>query len=80
MKLGPKYIVAICLVTAIVTWSIARVPPPPQPDRPVLSVIAKVARALLWIAVFAEEPPQEQAYHQTVGDDGYPTISHERSL
>lgn len=81
MKLGPKAVLAICIVTAVVTWAAVRAPDPsPQPDRPVLTIVARIAKALLWAALLAEEPPQEQAYNQTIGPDGYPTISHERSL
>lgn len=80
MKLGPKHVLAICIVTAVVTWSIVTTVKPPQPDRPVLTVVARIAKALLWVAFFAEDPPPEQAYRQTIGPDGFPTISHERSL
>jgi hypothetical protein len=59
-------------------------PSPFQPakDRPFLRFIAKAAKTFLWVAMFAEQPPQpaEQGRHlvhsPAVGEDGYPLVDH----
>jgi hypothetical protein len=54
----------------------------PQPDRPVLRVIARLAKTFLWVALVADGPPAEAAEYQTVrarvGDDGHQVLEHGR--
>lgn len=73
----------VCVAIAVaLTWACMRnsEPSPSNPDRPVLTAIAKLARTFLWLAVFAEPPAQPPQVQQSVSSDGYPTVSHERSL
>lgn len=55
---------------------------PMKPDRPVLRFLAKAAKSMLWVMMFAEPPPAEpgmaQTLHRTV--DGEPAIDHARAL
>lgn len=83
MKLGPKSVLAVCLVTAGITYALMRAPSPSPapPDRPVLTVIARLAKTLLWMAFFADPPPDEcQQVQGAYGTDGYPMVDHGRSL
>lgn len=82
-----KTVVLACVASIALTWFALTngtgvyPPPQPEPDRPILAAIAKIAKSLLWIAVFADPP--ERSYpvvQQTIGEDGYPTVSHSRSL
>jgi hypothetical protein len=54
--------------------------PSPAPQRPVLRLIAKAAKTLLWVALFTEQPPAEAAYvvHARVDDEGRPMLDHGR--
>ena len=73
----------VCVAIAVaLTWAFLRTEDqsPATPERPVLAVIAKLARTFLWLAVFAEPPAQPPPVQQSVSSDGYPTVSHERSL
>jgi len=52
---------------------------PAKPDRPVLRFIAKVAKTVLWVAVFAEpKPPMQPDYrdHAAIGPDGHQVLNH----
>lgn len=51
---------------------------PARPDRPVLKLIARAAKSLLWIAVFAEEKPADPQYnaHAAVDSSGHQLINH----
>lgn len=83
MKLSPRQVLLICATTSFITWAAVRYnnPAPPQPDRPILSAIVKVARTLLWVAFFVEEPPKEERVtQQSFGSDDFPIVSHSRSL
>jgi hypothetical protein len=55
---------------------------PPRPDRPVLRVIARIAKTFLWVALVAEGPQAVGAEYQTVrarvGDDGHQVLEHGR--
>lgn len=39
---------------------------PPKPERPVLTVIAKLAKAALWVLVVQPPPPDEPPPHHVV--------------
>lgn len=83
MKLDRKTIVIGVIAIAAATWVASRnyQPDPPRPDRPVLTVIAKLAKALLWVAFFAEEPPDQYNNIQSAAaTDGEPRLDHRSSL
>lgn len=52
----------------------------PAPDRPVLRFLAKIARTGLWVMMFAEQPPKEEAkhyiVHARVDEDGNKVLNH----
>ena len=57
------------------------VPTPTRPDRPVLSVLAKLARTLLWLALLGEETAPDQGtqvVHARFDDKGVPLLDHGR--
>lgn len=57
------------------------VPTPPKPDRPVMSVLAKIARTLLWLALLGEDTePDEgtQMVHARCDENGNPLLDHGR--
>lgn len=66
-------------------WQTQAHSPAPQPDRPVLRFIARVAKNLLWVALVAEPPPPPAhdphlVHAPPIGDDGYPVIDHGRAF
>lgn len=79
MKSGRTIVIValIALVIGMMVSSEAR-PAPEPPNRPVLSWIARAAKSLLWIAVFAEPPRNEvMVHHQAIaGEDGYIQVEH----
>ncbi len=63
---------------AVASWT-----PEPAPDRPFLRFIAKAAKNFLWVALLAEQPPEEpqpdhKLAHSAIGEDGYPLIDNAR--
>lgn len=50
----------------------------PQPERPVLKFLARVARTGLWLMVLGESPQPQPQYTRTIPDDDH--IDHARSL
>lgn len=73
--------VVVGLVAVMLTWWAATSdysPVKPEPSRPVLRLIQRLARLGLWVAMFAEQPPAEQAYvvHARVDSDGHRVINH----
>jgi hypothetical protein len=83
MKVDVKYTVIACLLVAAVVYGLMGPGSKPTPDdRPVVTFLARVAKLALWLA-FVSDPP-EQSYQepiqQTVDADGYPRLSHARSL
>ena len=72
---------AVALVAVLLTWWAATSdysPVKPQPDRPVLRLVQRLARLGLWVAMFAEQPPQEARYvvHARVDENGHRVINH----
>ena len=65
---------AVILITIAATLYVshqAAPTPPPRPDRPVLSLLVRLAKLALWTAAFAEPAPVEQHYvAKAVNDDG----------
>lgn len=74
MQINRSTLLVLVIVFAAGWWTSSRPSPTPTPpDRPVLRWIAKAAKNLLWIAVFAEPPPPEQptrVVHARVDRDG----------
>jgi hypothetical protein len=50
----------------------------PEPSRPVLRLIQRLARLGLWTMMFVEPAPPEQAYvvHARVDADGHRVLNH----
>jgi hypothetical protein len=73
--------VVVGLVAVTLTWWAATSdysPVKPEPQRPVLRLLARLAKAGLWMMAFAEPPPSEQAYvvHARVDADGHRILNH----
>ena len=70
------------LVAVMLTWWAATSdysPVKPEPSRPVLRFIQRIARLGLWAMMFAEQPPAEQpqyVVHARVDEDGNRVINH----
>ncbi len=70
------------LVAVMLTWWAATSdysPVKPEPARPVLRLIQRLARLGLWAMMFAEQPPAEQpqyVVHARVDEDGHRVINH----
>lgn len=80
-----KQLATVVIAFAIGYWisstPIAPHPWQPQHDRPVLRWIARAAKGLLWIAVFAEPAPpavqdRQLVHAPPIGEDGYPLVDH----
>jgi hypothetical protein len=80
-------IYAAAAVLFLFWWSGSSRPPlpspfAPEPDRPVLRALARLAKNFLWVALLAEGPPASAAEYQTVrarvGDDGHQVLEHGR--
>jgi len=76
-----KILVAVAL-SAAVTWAAATSdlsPLKPQQDRPVLRLLARVARLGLWVAMFAEPQPAATdglVYHAGYDEHGQRILDH----
>ena len=73
--------VVVGLVAVMLTWWAATSdysPVKPEPTRPVLRLIQRLARLGLWAMMFAEQPPAEQAYvvHARVDEHGHRILNH----
>jgi hypothetical protein len=73
--------VVVGLVAVMLTWWAATSdysPVKPEPQRPVLRFVQRLARIGLWAMMFAEQPPAEQAYvvHARVDADGHRVLNH----
>jgi hypothetical protein len=73
--------VVVALVAVMLTWWAATSdysPVKPEPSRPVLRFVQRLARLGLWAMMFAEQPPAEQAYvvHARVDADGHRILNH----
>lgn len=86
MKLDRNTILVLVVAVAFGYWLGSDRSTGPRPtDRPVLSWIARTAKNLLWIAAFADPPPEHRHEHRivqapAVGEDGYPVIDHARGF
>lgn len=55
--------------------------PRPLDDRPVLKWVARIAKTVLWVSLFTEDPSHQdrvELAHARVGDDGEPMLDHGR--
>jgi hypothetical protein len=73
--------VVVGLVAVMLTWWAATSdysPVKPEPTRPVLRLIQRLARLGLWTMMFVEPAPVEQAYvvHARVDADGHRVLNH----
>lgn len=73
--------VVVALVSVILTWWAATSdysPVKPEPSRPVLRLIQRLARLGLWAMMFAEQPPQQAHYvvHARVDEHGNRVLNH----
>ena len=73
--------VVVCLVAVMLTWWAATSdysPVKPQQDRPVLRLLARLAKTGLWVMMFAEPAPTHQQYvvHARVDADGHRVLNH----
>ena len=72
-----RHTVLVLAVVFLAGWWFAGGRPSPSPapgpgDRPVLRWIARAAKNLLWIAVFAEQPPETtRVVHSRVDRQGF---------
>lgn len=49
----------------------------PEPDRPILRLLARVAKIGLWALMFAEQPPQQQQLvHARIDEHGHRVLNH----
>lgn len=71
------------VVCVVMGWWLATSPASPlhhkEHERPVLKVIAKVAKGLMWFMLVAEKPQQDQrvcAVHARVDSQGNPVLNH----
>jgi hypothetical protein len=81
-----KHDIRTVLMTAVVavavTWCAATSdysPIKPQPDRPVLRFIQRLARVGLWVMWAAEPPPtsqQQYVVHARVDEHGHRVLNH----
>lgn len=86
MTIDRKTLTVIAVSLAIGYWlassSSSPVGPSPTNGRPVLRLLARAAKTLLWVSLVAEQPPQAEqttyVVHARIGDDGAPIINHAR--
>lgn len=84
MKASERNLVIAGIVCLAIGWWLASSPsspvrPDPEPRRPVLRFIARVAKSFLWVMMVAERPPQQpQAHivHARVDADGHQVLNH----
>ena len=74
--------VVVGIVAVMLTWWAATSdysPVKPEPQRPVLRLIQRLARLGLWAMMFAEQPPAEQpqyVVHARVDEGGHRVLNH----
>ena len=74
--------VVVALVAVMLTWWAATSdysPVKPEPSRPVLRLVQRLARLGLWAMMFAEPPPAEPQHyvvHARVDENGHRVINH----
>lgn len=81
MKIDRSTAIVLVVVFGLGYWyaSSRAEPPAPHKDRPLLRWVVKLAKAGLWVALFAEGPPADepQSLAKTrVGEDGHLEVEH----
>ena len=71
----------VAMLAVMLTWWAATSdysPVKPEPSRPVLRLVQRLARLGLWAMMFAEQPPAEPAYvvHARVDAEGHRVLNH----
>lgn len=61
-------------------WWNGGIQPKAPADRPILRWVASIAKSVMWIAIFADQPPAIDRDIQSAAGDGYTRINHGRSL
>ena len=61
-------------------WWNGGIQPKAPVDRPILRWVAGIAKSVMWIAIFADQPPAIDRDIQSAAGDGYTRINHGRSL
>jgi hypothetical protein len=78
------YVLALALAIGYWIGGGSAPAPSPEHDRPILRLIAKAAKAFLWVSLVADKPPANAGHGQlyvkaqTIGEDGHPVIDHAR--
>lgn len=83
MQINRSTLLVLVIVFAAGWWTSSRpAPTPTPPDRPVLRWLARAAKSLLWIAVFAEPAPPEapRVVHARVDRDGIRVLDNGSTL
>lgn len=77
--MSKRMLIVACLMAFAAGWFVSGAVEKPK-DRPFLKAIVKVAKTFLWVAAFAEQPPEEHADAKSVmvGEDGYVQVNHAR--
>ena len=77
--MSKKAAIVLCLIAFAAGWMISDAAPAPK-ERPVLKALARIAKAALWLAAFAEPPPEPHVDHKSVMVDanGIAQINHAR--
>jgi len=80
-----RTLAAVVVALVVGYWLASSHDTTPKPsERPVVRWIARAARSLLWVALLAEKPPEDQqpdhhvARAASIGEDGYPIVQHGR--
>lgn len=79
--MSKRFVLLLCLLAFGAGWMTGgTVESQKRKGRPVLTAIVKLAKAALWLAAFAEPPPEEPVEHRSVMIDetGYARINHAR--
>lgn len=82
MKIDRQTLIVVVVVFGLGYWYASKnaAPPSPHKDRPLLRWVVKLAKAGLWVALFAEGPPEDEPRHALVharaGADGEPLLEH----
>jgi hypothetical protein len=89
MNIDKRLVYAFIAGLAFAWWMSSGSAPTPTPfdptptDRPVMRIVAKLAKNALWFLLVAEPAPDQterQMVQHIVGDDGYPVIDHARAF
>lgn len=70
-------IVGVAVGWFAATSPVSPIRPQPEPDRPVLRLLARLAKLGLYVMWVADPPPQMPQYvHARVDQDGHPVLNH----